>query len=262
LHYRKFEHTLPLFFGCLGSLILCAVVMMTQPERYARADDGQELAETSTNGANSPASEHMYFFTRNTPERQDTILELYRDPQSQERVVEFFTIICASREIAEVILSNAEMYDIPPALATALAWEESRFDPNAINTRNRDHSTDRGLFQLNDRSFPRLEIQTFFNPWINARYGMSHLRYCLDTGGSEIAALAMYNAGAGRVNSSGTPRSTLDYISRIVNNRADIEELFNEREAQFQEELETLADLAEAQQERSRLVPLIPLAGR
>jgi hypothetical protein len=251
---------LPLFFGCLGSLILCAFLMMWQPDRFSRAaEDGGAAYESSGNPAEV---ENIYFFTRNARERQDFILELYRDPVSRGRVVEFFVGICASREIAEVILANAELYDIPPALAVALAWEESRLDPRAVNTKNRDHSIDRGLFQLNDRSFPRLEVQAFFNPRVNAQYGMNHLRYCLDTGGSEIAALAMYNAGAGRVNSSGTPRSTLDYISRIMNNRTEIEGLFQERESQFREQLDSFGDFAEAQPERPHLVPLIPLAGR
>jgi soluble lytic murein transglycosylase-like protein len=237
--------------------------MMWQPERFSRIVENQEPSyEAAAATPNSAETENIYFFTRNATERQDFILELYRDPRSEDRVVDFFAEICASRDIAEVILANAEMYDIPPALAVALAWEESRFDPHAVNTKNRDQSIDRGLFQLNDRSFPRLEIQSFFNPWTNARYGMNHLRYCLDTGGSEIAALAMYNAGAGRVNSSGTPRSTLDYISRIMNNRSEIEGLFHEREAQVEEEIDVFVDLAEAQPERPRLVPLIPLAGR
>jgi len=260
LHYRKFEHTLPLFFGCLGSLIICAFLMMWQPERFFTSAEDNELSyETAEHTART---DNIYFFTRNAPERKDVILELYRDSASRERVIDFFSEICASREIAEVILSSAETFDIPAALAVALAWEESRFDPRAVNSQNRDHSIDRGLFQLNDRSFPLLGIQAFFNPWVNARYGMNHLRYFLDTGGSEIAALAMYNAGAGRVNSSGTPRSTLDYISRIMNNRTKIESVFQEREARFQEQLETFVEPEEGQPERPRLVPLIPLAGR
>jgi len=260
VQYRKFEHILPLFFSCLGSLIVCAVLMMQQLNMNSRAAEDQGTTHETVE--NSAGTDHIYFFTRNAPERQDLILERYRDPRSEDRVVDFFIEICASKEIAEVILANAETYDISPALATALAWEESRFDPRAVNTKNRDQSIDRGLFQLNNHSFPRLEVQAFFNPWINARYGMSHLRYCLDTGRSEIAALAMYNAGAGRVNSSGTPRSTLDYVSRIINNRTDIEDHFHEREAQFQEDLDALGDIADAPPERSRLVPLIPLAGR
>jgi len=90
---------------------------------------------------------------------------------------------------------------------------------------------------------------------------MGHLRYCLDVGGSEIAALAMYNAGTNRVNSSGTPRSTLDYVSRIMENRWKIEDLFWEQEVLFQEQFDDFSEVAEIVPERPRLVLLMPLAG-
>ena len=261
MHTRKFELIVPVFFGCLGSLIFCASLMMRQVAN-GRIMGNLGLSYEAVD-ENSAWMEGVYFYSRARPERQDPILELYRDPQAQGRVVDFFSGICASREIAEVILANADSFNIAPALAVALAWEESRFNPRAVNTKNRDQSIDRGLFQLNNRSFPRLEVQSFFNPGVNARYGMSHLRYCLDTGGSEVAALAMYNAGANRVNSSGTPRSTLDYISRILDNRAEIENLFQERETRLREQFGdfTVSDFAEARPERPRLVPLMPLAG-
>ncbi|MDR0455740.1 MAG: lytic transglycosylase domain-containing protein [Treponema sp.] len=203
------------------------------------------------------------FFSENRAERRDFILDLYRDTQARNRVVDFFGVICSSPEIIEVILENANSFDIPPALAFALAWEESRLNPYAVNNNNRDGSIDRGLFQLNNNSFPRLEIPAFFNPGINAQNGMSHLRHCLDVGGSEIAALAMYNAGTNRVNSSGTPRSTLDYISRIVENRRKIEDLFWEQETLFQKEQinEFSETIVEAKSERLHLVPLMPLVG-
>jgi hypothetical protein len=235
--------------------------MMRQPYMGGHAMGSLSYEAIDENPA---GMESIYFFTRARPERPDPILELYRDPEAQARVIDFFAGICASREIAEIILSNADSFDISPAIAVALAWEESRFNPRAVNTKNRDQSIDRGLFQLNSRSFPRLEIQAFFNPRVNARYAISHLRHCLDTGGSEIAALAMYNAGATRVNSSGTPRSTLDYISRILGNRSEIENLFEEREARFREQLGdfSVSDFAEEKPERPRLVPLMPLAGK
>ena len=92
---------------------------------------------------------------------------------------------------------------------------------------------------------------------------MSHLRFCLDTGGSEIAALAMYNAGTGRVNSTGTPRSTLDYVNRILENRLTIEKRFLMREIPFEEPLDNISEVAVVTRpERSRLMPLKPLAGR
>jgi hypothetical protein len=96
-----------------------------------------------------------------------------------------------------------------------------------MNRHNRDGSIDRGLFQLNNRSFPNLENSAFFDIKSNARYGISHLRHCLDSGGSEISALAMYNAGAGRVSTSGAPKVTLDYISRILENRGRLESRFH-----------------------------------
>jgi len=91
---------------------------------------------------------------------------------------------------------------------------------------------------------------------------MSHLRYCLDTGRTEIAALAMYNAGTGRVSVTGAPKSTLDYISRILENKNKIENKFFELKSWYQEqqiELEPLGEIAEEKFERQLLMPLKPL---
>jgi hypothetical protein len=57
---------------------------------------------------------------------------------------------------------------------------------------------------------------------------LEYFRYCLDKGGNEVAALAMYNAGPGRVSGIGTPRITLDYISRIQKDRDLFEDEFKE----------------------------------
>jgi soluble lytic murein transglycosylase-like protein len=159
----------------------------------------------------------------------DSVLEYYRNYEYKEWVIEFFTAICSNREIAWSILDCSDEFDIPPALAFALCWEESRFNPNAVNRQNRNGSVDRGLFQLNNRSFPHLDISSFYSINSNARYGIGHLRYCLNSGGSEISALAMYNAGTGRVRSTGAPEVTLNYTSRILENRRKIESRFHSR---------------------------------
>jgi len=247
-----------MFFGCLGSLILGAFLMNRID--YSRAVKNQELARELAQ-ENSADAKLANFFSRSKTEHRDIILELYRDEKAQDRVIDFFSGVCASPEIVRVILANANEFNIAPALAFALAWEESRLNPYAVNYKNRDGSIDRGLFQLNSRSFPRLEVQAFLNPEINARHAMGHLRHCLDISGSEIAALAMYNAGTSRVNSSGTPRSTLDYISRIMENRRGIENLFYDQESLFQEQLDAFSGVAEIAPEHPRLVPLMPLAG-
>jgi hypothetical protein len=159
-------------------------------------------------------------------ERPDVILELYRNEAFREEVEGFFGELTGSRELAQVVLVNAALFNIPPALAFSLCWEESRYNPRAVNRKNRNCTVDRGLFQLNNASFPKLKEEQFFNPELNSRYGLSHLRWCLDTAGTEVAALAMYNAGMSRVRSGGTPKITLDYISRIMERERKIEELF------------------------------------
>jgi hypothetical protein len=163
------------------------------------------------------------------PEVQgDFVLDSFQNPETREWVISFFERICGSRKTAQAILEEAERYSISPSLAFALSWEESRFNYRAMNRQNRDGSIDRGLFQLNNRSFPKLGEAEFFDPRLNAFYGMAHLRICIDAGGSEIAALAMYNAGTSRVRSGGTPRQTLDYAARILSSRRKIDRVFLE----------------------------------
>ena len=164
----------------------------------------------------------------NMAERPDIILEAYMDSDLQEGVRAFFGDLIGSREIAEIILRYAAVSNIPPALAFALCYEESRYTVRAFN-RNGNGSVDRGLFQLNNASFPDLEVADFYDPATNTRHGLAYLRWCLNMAGSDVAALAMYNAGITRVRSAGTPKSTLNYISRILRRQRGIEELFAER---------------------------------
>jgi hypothetical protein len=167
----------------------------------------------------------LYTETMNIADEPDLILSAYRDEAFSEDVIVFFQDITGSREIAEAILSNASGYNVAPALAFSLCAEESAYNPRAMN-RNRNETVDRGLFQLNNASFPELKTEDFYDTDVNVMYGISHLRWCLNTAGTEIAALAMYNAGETRVRSVGTPKSTLDYVSRILKRQRKIEEHF------------------------------------
>ncbi|MDR3139330.1 MAG: lytic transglycosylase domain-containing protein [Treponema sp.] len=158
--------------------------------------------------------------------KTDIILRSYRNVVSRDRIVSLFGLITKSNEVAAIVLTNADAFDIPPSLAFALCWEESRYNIRAVNRKNRNQSIDRGLFQLNSYSFPQLLEEDFFNPSVNAYYALAHLRWCIDTGGSEISGLAMYNAGMTRVRQDGTPKNTLDYISRVLAYQNRIEEFF------------------------------------
>jgi hypothetical protein len=203
-------------------MILCALAAARGPLRPvfvipAVSDPGPDLLP-------SPAGEIPADF--GAEEKEKTILEYYRDPLTRDGVTDYFAALCESREVASVILDNTETLDIPAALAFSLCREESRYKPWAVNRSNRDGSVDRGLFQLNDRSFPALAEKDFYDPGVNTRNGLRHLRWCLDSGGSVISALAMYNAGSGRVRSLGAPKNTLDYIHRILERQEEIEARF------------------------------------
>ncbi|MDR1389454.1 MAG: lytic transglycosylase domain-containing protein [Treponema sp.] len=156
------------------------------------------------------------------------ILEAYRNPKYDEAVRGFFTALTGSRELALILLEGADKYNLDPALVFALCWEESRYNRYARNAKNVNGSVDRGLFQLNDRSFPRLSEGEFFNPAINTAVALKHLRFCIDTGGSDVSGLAMYNAGPARVGKGATPPKTLNYIARINNYRSGITGLFRQ----------------------------------
>jgi soluble lytic murein transglycosylase-like protein len=131
-----------------------------------------------------------------------------------------------SAEISSVIFRETRKNGLPISLTLALAWAESRFDPLAVN---RNESTvDRGLYQLNSRSFPKLTEAEFFDPAVNAGHGIAYLRYCLERGENEITALAMYNAGPRRVSERGAPRVTLAYIDKILTYREALDREFRE----------------------------------
>ncbi|OQY38029.1 MAG: hypothetical protein B6229_07070 [Spirochaetaceae bacterium 4572_7] len=156
---------------------------------------------------------------------ESLVVERYNSPQSREQVIEFFTEYTGNREIAEVVLKYSIKYDVPPTLAFALSRTESGFNPKAINKNK--ISIDRGLFQLNSSTFPNLTQDDFFDIDTNSAKGIKFIRWCLDTGKNEVSALAMYNAGSGRVSGRGTPKMTLDYISKVFAYRTALLSEFN-----------------------------------
>jgi len=157
-------------------------------------------------------------------DRRDPIAPYYRDSATRETTLQFFASLTQSESIARVILDNAEKSGVRPSLAFALALEESDFKVDAFN--QNDDSVDRGLFQLNSKSYPKLSAKDFYDPSLNARYGLSHFKSCLSQAGNEVAALAMYNAGNGRVERGATPKKTLNYVSRILAYEDNISSLF------------------------------------
>ncbi len=156
---------------------------------------------------------------------EDRGLNLYRQAQTRPVVEWFYTRWTGSRDIALAILENADRNNISLSLAFSLAYIESHYKPHAINY-NSNKTVDRGLFQLNSASFPRLTESEFFNTRTSARYGINHLRHCMDIGGNEKTGLAIYNAGAARVKNNRTPARTVKYVNNIIRYRNNLERNF------------------------------------
>jgi len=156
--------------------------------------------------------------------QHDFILALYRNSQTRKLVNDFFTKITNSAEISRVILDQADRYSVPPSLAFAVCCSESNFNHRAIGYNS--SSKDLGLFQLNSLSFPDFSDEDFFSLERNAEAGIKYLHYCLERGGNAVVALALYNAGEGRVAFHGAPLSTLNYINSILSLRNSYEEEF------------------------------------
>jgi soluble lytic murein transglycosylase-like protein len=239
----KIDLAYPFFCAMVVSAFICVFALFPRISAHLTRFSAQDEVPQEAGGrpdeilpetaAESPApavppAVQLSLAAESFPSGEDKILAAYRDPAGRDYATAFFGDIVHSRELARIILANADVFNIPPSLAFALCWEESRFKVRATGPKNRNGSTDRGLFQLNDKSFPHLSEKDFFDPGINSHYGLSHLRWCLDAGGSLVAGLAMYNAGTNRVSTGGTPKMTLDYVSSILNTKDRIETLFEE----------------------------------
>ncbi|HZK19460.1 MAG TPA: transglycosylase SLT domain-containing protein [Treponemataceae bacterium] len=166
--------------------------------------------------------------------QEDAGLQYYRQLSTRPAVINFYSEITGCKEIAIAILEHANKNDIPLSLGFALAYCESRYNINAVN-RNTNNSIDRGLFQLNNKSFPYIKEKDFFDPHVSAKQGLAFLRYCLNTAGNEVSALAMYNAGPTCVRSNRTPQQTLNHISNITNYQKGLDELFAQKIAALNE---------------------------
>ena len=250
LNHSDFKNDVIFSFILSGILVvLCICIVLFVPEKetdadsiYAEGSDSEvpystalEIAGTvnylceydeflnSMSGTNTLYIQD--YLNMINPAVSDKGLEYYRNPQTRGAVEWFFIRITGRRDIASAILTAANRENIPLTLAFALAYTESRYKPSARNT-NVNGSIDRGLFQLNDRSFPQLTESDFLDPNISARYGMRHLRYCIGVGKDDYTGVAMYNAGVGRIKAGQTPASTKAYVKNIKRYRAILDAEF------------------------------------
>lgn len=213
-------------------LTLCLVVLFlgcstTEPVRHRST--GEEAARFDFSWQNQPVQRvnpKVYDNILNLMEGDKPMLALYREDVTHQAVVDFFVNLTGDPATALPMMYYAEQAEISFSLVFALAWVESRFSPDAVN-RNAT-SIDRGLFQLNSLTFRQLSDEDFFHVDVNTYHGIDYLAWCLEQTDSEYQAVAVYNAGLSRVRAGRTPRSTLIYVERIREYRADLERRFRD----------------------------------
>jgi len=114
-----------------------------------------------------------------------------------------------------LILLNARVNKVPPALVKAVIAAESRFDSAAVS-----RAGAQGLMQLMPQTARKLGVEDPFRPDENVSGGTRYLRQMLDRYGDMTRALAAYNAGPTAVDQyRGVPPypETRDYVKRVLN---------------------------------------------
>jgi len=157
-------------------------------------------------------SEFVYYYNIGLNEEVQKIIE----GGGTQDILDFFNCYTNNTLVSTAILEESLSQQIPITSAFALAWGESRFRTQLVNKNGR-HSSDWGLFQLNDghRSWTREE---YFDIRKNTKEGLNYFSYSLRTFDNDLAlAIAGYNKGVENVK-RGSPISylTLSHINNII----------------------------------------------
>lgn len=115
-------------------------------------------------------------------------------------------------DIKRLIIKIATEEGVDPAIALAIAEQESGFNPNARNKSNKEDSI--GLYQINRMAHP--DYTGGANPEANIRYGLRYFKGQLARAkGNVPLALAAYNGGWGGKNSTQAQNYSKQAFNRI-----------------------------------------------
>jgi soluble lytic murein transglycosylase len=115
-------------------------------------------------------------------------------------------------DVHRIIVKKAGKYRLDPSLISAVITAESAFDPGAVSRKGA-----MGLMQLMPGTARDLGVRNPFNPEENIEGGTRYLKYLIEKFDGDLTrALAAYNAGPRRVESSGRlPEETTNYIRKV-----------------------------------------------
>ena len=117
------------------------------------------------------------------------------------------TAILNASARADCFINAGQWYSIDPDYLRAIAWQESRYNPRAVNTNvtsnGKPGSSDYGLMQINSvtmrglqKEYPGLNRDKLMSdPCLNIYIGAMLLRRNFNQYGTNWLAVGMYNAG-------------------------------------------------------------------
>lgn len=117
-------------------------------------------------------------------------------------------------EIKQYIIQKSREQGVDPALALAVARQESGYNPSATSPVGAG-----GVFQLMPATGKEMGVKNIYDPVDNINGGLGYLNKMLSMfGGNKDMALAAYNAGPGAVKKyGGVPpyKETQNYVKSI-----------------------------------------------
>lgn len=119
------------------------------------------------------------------------------------------------QSVVEIIKRDAPKFDVPAALALAIACAESNFNSRAVSPKNAQ-----GVMQLIPDTQKRFGVNEPFDPQQNVRGGLRYLKWLLAKFSGNLSHVAAaYNAGEGAVlKYKGVPpyAETRAYVKRVL----------------------------------------------
>ena len=112
--------------------------------------------------------------------------------------------------ISDIVLRSSKETGLSPSLLAAILWNESGYDPKAIN------DEDRGIAQINRGAFPNISDEMAYNPEFAIPWMARTIKSYIDKTGDINTAIAAYNVGIGRAPNKGPIGRA--YVSRVSKN--------------------------------------------
>lgn len=142
----------------------------------------------------------------------------------------YYSIIRVAKQIYPLYYSSeikqvSKEFNLDPAMLSALIYEESKFEADALSTKGAVGLTqilpDTANFIARDLGYNNLLRDDLFKPEVNIRFGGYYFKTLLDRYDTdETLALAAYNAGFGAVdvaekNIENLPEETQSFVQKV-----------------------------------------------